>query len=204
MRNLGILLVILISCHTSNIPKNSKFEIKSYGFKNGDTLVDIGTGDGYHAALISNLYPLSYFILEDIDSTALFKIPIDYSKNFKFSKNIINKYSVVLGTSEAIPLRDSSFKLVLCRKTLHEFINPPKMLVEIERILTEKGRLIIVEGIPIKEGEIDKFCRKPLLSKDSIVNFITLNGKFKLLESTIVPSSGNREFIVLIFEKSRG
>jgi hypothetical protein len=54
--------------------------------EDGDTLVDRGFRNGIHDALISYLYPTSYFILEDINAEYIRKVGAYYSSNTKTSR----------------------------------------------------------------------------------------------------------------------
>lgn len=197
-----ILMFFITSCKV--IPVTSdiylKTEIESYGLHNSDTLVDIGCGDGTHAAYISHFYPLSYFILEDIDAKTINRIEERYNNFNKFSMYIKERHRVVLGTSDSIPLPSASYKYLLCRETLHEFTNPTTMLQEMRRILIVGGKLIVVEAEPIKEGEKDPYCKKLLMTKQEIIDVLQ-KGNFALIKSTDVQMKKNRKLVVLIFEK---
>ncbi len=149
--------------------------ISKYGLNDGDTLLDVGSGYGYHSARIFRHYPNMFFVLEDIE--------IKYAKrNRGFvvvngkSKYLKNNSRYVNGTIDSIPLPNSTHKLILCRKTLHEFTNPTVMLKELRRILTSDGILIIEETIPKIAEEIDPYCKMKHLSKDEIMAQFYLMG----------------------------
>ncbi len=198
-------LFILVAASCKVIPVISgmylKTEIESYGLHNGDTLVDIGCGDGTHAVYTSRFYPLSYFILEDIDAKTFNLIEENYNHARKLTAVIKGRYTVVLGTSDTIPLNSSTYKYVLCRKTLHEFTNPTKMIQEMNRILIIEGKLIVAEPEPIKQGEKDPYCRKLIMTKQAIIDVLQ-KGNFALIKSTDVQMKNNRKLVVLIFEKN--
>jgi ubiquinone/menaquinone biosynthesis C-methylase UbiE len=196
--------LILFDASCKVIPVTSdiylKTEIESYGLHNGDTLVDIGCGDGTHAGYISHFYPLSYFILEDINAKTINRIDERYNNFHKFSMYIKERHQVVLGTSDSIPLPSASYNYLLCRETLHEFTNPTTMLQEMRRILIVGGKLIVVEAEPIKEGEKDPYCKKLLKPKQVIIDMLQ-KGNFEYIKSTDVQMKKNRKLAVLIFEK---
>lgn len=150
-----------------------KNEVSKLGLIDGDTLVDIGSSSGFHDFQLFHFYPNTFFILEDV-----------YKKYEKELKNVFmlvngqRKYfkdhSIrITGTQESIPLNSGLYKTVLCRKTLHEFKNPAKMIDEFKRIMASDGVLIIQEVIPKVIGEIDTGCKMKHLTKDEIVNLFS-------------------------------
>jgi len=197
-----ILFVVGVSCKSMPITSDKflKPEIESYGLQNGDTLVDIGCGDGTHAAYISKFYPLSYFILEDIDKDVNKRVYELYENNRKLSSNIRELYQVVKGTSDVIPLPSSTYNYLLCRKTFHEFTDIDVMIKEINRVLKIGGRLIIVEAQPLKKNERDPDCGRILVPEDEIVSRIQMS-EFVLIKSNNVLLKKGRRLVVLIFEK---
>lgn len=156
-------------------------EIVKYGMKDKDTLLDIGSNYGVQSATIFRFYTNAFFVLEDIQSR--------YSHPFKTSILVDNKLSnfddhrmYVNGTADSIPLPSSSYRLILCRKTVHEFTHPTQMLKEIRRVMTSDGVLIVAEAKPKKEGETDQYCKMKHLTKQELLTLFSANG-FKLLSS---------------------
>jgi len=194
-----ILITLNFSCRiipaTSNVFLKS--EIDSYGLRNGDTLVDIGCGDGLHSTFVSHFYPNSYFVLEDLDTSKVGQIA---NSKTEFYKYIRERHIVVLGKSDSIPLLSLSYKFLLCRKTLHEFTNKSKMIQEMNRILVASGRLIIVEVEPINEGEVDSYCKKVLMTKEIIIDLVEREN-FIFLNAAEIKVKKDRKLAVLIFEK---
>ena len=156
-------------------------EIVKYGLKDKDTLLDIGSNYGVQSATIFRFYPNAFFVLEDIQSR--------YSHPFKTtilvdgkSKSFDDHRMYVNGTADSIPLPNSSYRLILCRKTVHEFTHPTQMLKEIRRVMTSDGVLIVAEAKPKKEGEIDQYCKIKHLTKQELLTLFSANG-FRLLSS---------------------
>jgi len=156
-------------------------EIVKYGLKDKDTLLDIGSNYGVQSATIFRFYPNAFFVLEDIQSR--------YSHPVKTSILVDNKLryfddhsTYVNGTADSIPLPSSSYRLILCRKTVHEFTHPTQMLKEIRRVMTSDGVLIVEEAKPKKEGEIDPYCKMKHLTREELLNLFSANG-FRLLSS---------------------
>lgn len=199
-----------VNYSTYNLAQLDKSELKlfdngisKYGLNDGDTLLDVGSGYGYHSARIFRYYPNMFFVLEDIEikyakENRGFVVVNGKSKYFKDNSKYVN------GIIDSILLPNSTHKLILCRKTLHEFTNPIVMLKELRRILTSDGILIIEEAIPKIAEEIDPYCKMKHLSKDEIIKLLTVNNfKFLSADSTTFPIKNKNEgnFNILKFSK---
>ena len=186
MKNLVIILALFyFACSSPNKLINTpidkidslifKNEISKYQISNDDTLIDIGSGYGLNDRIIFKFYPNLFFVLEDIDVKYLredrFYIWVNGSKTY-----FKERCKRIIGTPDTIPVGSGKYKNVLCRITLHEFTNTPKMLSELKRILAPNGQVIIVERIPKFHGEIDKVCNKKLLNGPEIVELFSSNG----------------------------
>lgn len=174
-----VLYVIGISCTccSSKISGDNvalRNEIRSYKLENVDTLVDIGCGNGNHDREIARYYPHLYFVLEDLpfdrQGHNMQKVITNRLKNTPSIPAIQQHYRFVAGSEDTIPLPSASYKRVLCRRTLHEFSNRPKMVSELVRILSGDGVLTVIEGIPEQPGEIDPYCKKPHLTKEEVIS----------------------------------
>ena len=77
------------------------------------------------------------------------------------------------------------------------------MLKEIHRVLKDSGNVIVMEGVPEKEGEKEPVCKKPFLKAEYIISVFTQNG-FKLQNQTEETMSFDnyRKFSVLTFKKA--
>ena len=88
--------------------------------------------------------------------------------------------------------------------SLHEFKKPAKMLNEIKRIMTKDGIIIIEELIPRIKDEIDIGCKMKHLTKDEIVNLLSLQG-LKLISSDTtnweIRNANEANMNILMFKK---
>jgi len=77
------------------------------------------------------------------------------------------------------------------------------MLSEIHRILRDSGNVIVLEGVPEKEGEMEPVCKKPFLKADYIISVFTRNG-FQLQRQTeeTMWFDNYRKLCVLTFKKA--
>lgn len=105
---------------------------------NINQLLDIGCGTGTMIELISQSYR---------NETAKY-IGIDLSKEMiSIAENkAIKNASFKIGDAESIELNDSSCDVVICMHSFHHYPNPKKVISEIHRVLTPKGKLYIVDN----------------------------------------------------------
>ncbi|MBW0178185.1 methyltransferase domain-containing protein [Sediminibacterium sp.] len=205
---LRIILCLLVVVCSSNriIQKTDELpgitEIREYKLETVDTLVDIGCQDGLFSREIARFYPNVFLVLEDLEFFTLCnksgKKCTDYftqteiKKTFRDSRkyqNIENRYRFIAGRIDSIPLATSSYKRVLCRRTVHEFEKTKKMVSELKRILKTDGILTIVEPEPNYKNHIDEFCNKKYLTKNEVLEIFK---DFKLLTFRSIPYGSDR------------
>ena len=99
--------------------------------KPGDTVLDVACGGGYL------LMEAEYLGLEahgiDIAQAA-----IDRARTFA------PKAKLERGDAEVLPYADGSFEIVTCLGSLEHFLDPPKALEEMRRVLAPGGRAVVV------------------------------------------------------------
>ncbi|HLP39544.1 class I SAM-dependent methyltransferase [Lacibacter sp.] len=185
MRNFFLFFVILFlsGAATQNDDEQAmQLEIKEYALANVDTLVDIGCQDGAFSREIARAYPNLYLILEDLENYKLctkggtncmtVNTKKQVTKKFKNSKkypNLAGRYKFIAGKIDSIPLPSDSYNRVLCRRTVHEFVQQKKMISELKRILSSDGILTIVEAEPGYANQVDIFCNKRYLTKNEVI-----------------------------------
>lgn len=76
--------------------------------------------------------------------------------------NLKKKAELKIGDAEFMPWKDNSFNIIICNASFYYYLNPEKLLLEMKRVLEEKGTLII--GAPtvplILRVGINLFCKK--------------------------------------------
>jgi len=175
-------------------------EISKLGLTDRDTLVDIGAFSGFTDFQLFQFYPNKFFILEDIYKSYEKSLPGAYII-VDSTKRYFKDYSLrITGTNEYIPLKSSAYKTVYCRKTVHEFTKPDKMVEELKRIISVDGVLIISEEIPLFPNETDPGCKKKLMTSEEIIDLFKSH-RLKLRSSDTTNWKQNRNLYILKFTK---
>lgn len=164
-----------------------------YKLESVDTLVDIGSGDAKFDKIIFHAYPKIFIVLEDfekigkINQKSFLKQTF---KNNKFIPNVKTRYRFVPGEEDTIPLATNSAKVILCRKTIHEFSNIPKMTSELNRVLKKDGALIISEADPVSSGATDPRCDKKYFTKKGLDSLLSIQNFERFSMDSITYDTG--------------
>lgn len=92
--------------------------------------------------------------------------------------NVEDKIVFILGDTEALPFKDSSFDAVICIAALYHFPNPKQAVAEWSRVLKNEGRLI-VDFVPFNPVPVHAFL-------DISLHNPTLKGRLRKFMVTIL------------------
>jgi len=125
--------------------------LKIVAHKNPQTILDIATGTGDLAILMSNT-TANKIIGLDISQGML-----EVGKQKIASKKLSHKIEMILGDSEKMPYPDSTFDAITVAFGIRNFENLDKGLTEIHRVLKPNGVFVILETsnptkFPFKQG----------------------------------------------------
>ncbi|GAA4758958.1 MULTISPECIES: bifunctional demethylmenaquinone methyltransferase/2-methoxy-6-polyprenyl-1,4-benzoquinol methylase UbiE [Flavobacterium] len=125
--------------------------LKMVSAKNPSTILDIATGTGDLAILLSNTTAQKIVGL-DISAGML-----EVGKQKIDQKNLSDRIEMVLGDSEKIPFEDNSFDAITVAFGIRNFENLELGLSEIVRVLKPNGIFVILETsvpekFPFKQG----------------------------------------------------
>lgn len=125
--------------------------LKMVSAKNPSTVLDIATGTGDLAILLSNTTAQKIIGL-DISAGML-----EVGKQKIAQKNLSDRIEMVLGDSEKIPFEDNSFDAITVAFGIRNFENLELGLSEILRVLKPNGIFVILETsvpekFPFKQG----------------------------------------------------
>ncbi|WP_333887263.1 class I SAM-dependent methyltransferase [Clostridium sp.] len=148
------------------------------GLQQGDTVADIGCGIGYFSIPACEIVGERGKIFAiDILPEMLQEVEINKKKH-----NLVCNIETILTTENSLKLEDNTISFALISNVLHEASDREKLLSEIKRILSYRGRLAIVEwekiqgefGPPLKH-RLDKFYLIEVLEKIKFSNISFVN-----------------------------
>lgn len=117
-------------------------EIAFYDIRPGQRVLDVGTGKGSFGLILSNIYPTSDFILNDID-TALVQVLSEMIASYRASTKRDNIY-LSFGDEKRTHVRGKVDKIIM-RSTFHHLTEVDAMLTDMKRLMTPNSTLYIHE-----------------------------------------------------------
>ncbi len=121
--------------------------IDTIGFKSGETVADIGAGNGYIEAMLSIFHDSLTFYIQDIDSTVCYQKAINevvsFYQNIK-GQLILNKFITVTGSDNETNLPNDTFDKILMLWTYQYFKNPKAIMTDLKLKLKNDGLLYII------------------------------------------------------------
>ena len=121
--------------------------IDTINFKPGETVADVGAGNGYIEAMLSIFHDSITFYIQDIDSNVCNPKAINevvtFYQNVK-GKPILNRFITVIGSDTETNLPDDTFDKILMLWTYQYFKNPKAIMIDIRLKLKNDGRLYII------------------------------------------------------------
>ena len=153
--------------------------LKALDVKSGQTVCDIGCGNGFYTLQLAELVgPTGRVLAVDIQNEML-RLLADRAKEAQLA-NIES----ILGTPTDPRLPAGSVDLILLVDVYHEFSDPEPMLKSLRRVLKPDGRIALAEfrledrNVPIKL--LHKMSKKQIL-KEFPPNGLKLVGQFEKL-----------------------
>lgn len=133
---------------------------------------DLGCGSGYFTIPLSRRVKKVYGI--DVQKEML-----EYLEQ-KIEKQRIENVTPLLSKENEIPLENKTLDLLITANTLHEFSDKEKMIQEIQRVLRQDGKAVIVDFKKTETGFGPPISIR--LSKDQAQRLFEKNG-FKVLKT---------------------
>jgi len=150
--------------------------------KKGEKVASVGAGIGKQEVQLSVFKDGIDWTLQDIDSLRL--NPKQFDKVLQYFENIIKKpiiahFSFVIGNETKTNLPEDTYDKVLIINTYHEISERQSILADIHRALKKNGKVIIVESMAKKKGELHLGCNDlKLVEPDFLKEMETFNFKF--------------------------
>ncbi|MBL6964438.1 MAG: ankyrin repeat domain-containing protein [Bacteroidetes bacterium] len=123
-----------------------KLIIRHAGFKKNDKIADIGSENGYVAAILSMFYENLSFHLEDINPATLNEKEFNKVKTYyeKLGGNVFNSdFKLQIGAQCNTRLTNNFFDHIMLNDVIHQAYFPNKLLDDIRKKLKADGRLMI-------------------------------------------------------------
>lgn len=117
--------------------------IQALTLKDGDSVVDLGSGSGYFSLKLSQpVGPHGKVIAEDIRRLPLAFLWVRAARDGK------HNISVLLGDEDNPHLAPASVNAVLISNTYHEFTAPKVILEHVRQSLLPGGKIVIIDRAP--------------------------------------------------------
>ncbi|MGA2612233.1 MAG: class I SAM-dependent methyltransferase [Spirochaetia bacterium] len=134
--------------------------------------LDVGCGTG---ALLS-------MVAEQRKDVQLFGIDLSEEMTKVARARLGKKADLRVSDSERLPFGDEKFDLITCTFSFHHYLNPKVVLIEMERVLSPQGKLIVVDPLlftPLRQ--IINLVAP--LREEGAVRFISKNRMYSLAKS---------------------
>jgi protein-L-isoaspartate O-methyltransferase len=121
--------------------------IDTIKFRKGETVADVGAGNGYVEAMLSIFHDSLTFYIQDIDTVvcnqkALNKV-VSYYQGVN-NKRFTNKFIIVQGADNETNLPDNTFDKILMLWTYQYFKNPKAIITDLKFKLKNDGLMYII------------------------------------------------------------
>ncbi len=107
-------------------------------FGAGDLVVDVGTGPGTIPLHLQRFFPEAVFLGLDI-STAMLTQARHHSERMAVPLRLVS------GEGEHLPFADNSLDMVISFFTMHHINNPGALLAEVDRVLKDDGKFLLID-----------------------------------------------------------
>jgi arsenite methyltransferase len=146
------------------------------GVEGDDRLLDVASGTGASALLAARELGCEV-------------VGVDYGERSVLSANAaadaeapVRPVGFVQGDAELLPLPDASFDAVLCECSLSSFLDKPRALAEIRRVLRPAGRLALSDVV-VDRDRLPEELDGPLAAVACVGEALSLRGYEELLGS---------------------
>jgi len=135
-----------------------------YNCQHGKKIASIGAGNGIFELAISCFAPGIHWCLQEIDTSRLYQFDqvLRYFTELKGSP-IEGTYEHVVGAPTSTNLPRNTFDRILMINVFHELENPEPIVADIKKCLKPHAKLVIMERMGEKPGQIHGDCKFPKL-----------------------------------------
>ena len=144
-----------------NLKGYYRTSLSKFDFKKGEKIASVGAAYGDQEVMMAIFNDDIEWTLQDIDSTALspkiFKDVLHYFENM-IQRPIKAKFSFVLGNEKKTNLPEDTFDRIIVINSYHEITERASILTDVHRALRKNGKVIILESMAKKKGQIHQGC----------------------------------------------
>jgi cyclopropane fatty-acyl-phospholipid synthase-like methyltransferase len=160
--------------------ESTQLMMRNLGLKPGQTVCDLGSGNGYHTLMMARIVGESGRVLAVDIQQEMLTMLLDRAKS-----QGIHNVEPILGELHDPKLPENELDLVLAVDAYHEFSHPEHMLRAVRKSLKPTGQLALIEfrmedpKVPIK--------RLHKMSKEQIMKELPPNGFKRVREFDELP-----------------
>ncbi len=115
-------------------------DFKTFEIREGDSVLDVGCGEGRHT-FASCRHPCSIYAM-DLDMTSLLKTK--YILGEMEQKGEVEGTTLILrGDSKRLPFQDGFFDKIICAEVLEHVPDDGQAMAELTRVLRQKGEIAV-------------------------------------------------------------
>jgi ubiquinone/menaquinone biosynthesis C-methylase UbiE len=156
-----------------------------YNCKSGETIASIGAGNGKFEVAISCFMPGINWYLQEIDTLRLYQFDDVLAHFEKLKQSPIDAtFHLVVGTESETNLPQSTFDRILMINVVHEINERDSLMKEIGKLLKPEGKLVIMERMGEKAGQVHGDCKFPKLLEKDLLHEMNIYG-FQLVNKQI-------------------
>jgi hypothetical protein len=148
-------------------------------FKSGEWVADIGAGGGWLDAALGIHTDSLHFTLEEIDSSFFRESRLHEALTIYETvraRPITSSYQWAIGSEKSTGLPGGKFDKVLLIDTYHHIEFRDDMIGDMFLILKSGGKLIVLEPVAGKPGDIYKGCQTVVFTPGEIIASFCKNG----------------------------
>ena len=121
--------------------------IDTVKFKKGETIANVGAGNGYIEAMLSVFHDSLTFYIQDIDtavcSQKVFDKVVSYYQGVR-NQPFTNRFFIVQGADNETNLPDNTFDKIFMLWTYQYLINPKAIITDLKLKLKKDGLMYII------------------------------------------------------------
>lgn len=166
-----------------------------FEFNKGETVAEVGTGDGKNLLGLSLLTDSIKFYAQDINTKTLNQNHFDKlkAKIKKYKDPLTNTFELVTGEEKRSLLPDNSCDKIILSATFHEFTYMNEMMADLYKKLKPGGKLYVLESVCFSKTHKN-------YSAEDAIQIIQAHG-FNLLKKDGKDINGAKGLYRLVFVK---